>query len=210
MLVGTMVKQYERPGFLRSSDGPLLQNVESNRPLSKAAVLINLLHHGNEWHVLFIKRAARQGDYHSGQVAFPGGKYEDADSSIKHTALRETHEEIGLQPAHVEILGCLEPYTTISNFQIHPFVSLMPWPTELTPHEAEVARIFSIPLKWLSDEQNYSLKSPHMRHPSVPVNINRPQAVYFERYEGELLWGATARMTLSMLQALDTGKIVIE
>lgn len=205
-----MQKQYELPGYLRSSDGPSLPNADSHRPLSKAAVLINLLQRNNSWHVLFIKRAERKGDYHSGQVAFPGGKHEEGDSSIRHTALREAHEEIGLHPGHVEILGCLETYTTISNFQIHPFVSLVPWPTELTPQAAEVAKIFTIPLEWLADEKNYSLKTPHMRHPSIPADSDRPQAVYFEHYDGELLWGATARMTLSLLQALDKGKILIE
>lgn len=205
-----MQKQYELPGYLRPSDGPLLTDVESQRSLSKAAVLINLLQRNNEWHVLFIKRAERNGDYHSGQVAFPGGKYEEGDSSIRHTALREAHEEIGLHPAHVEVLGCLDSYTTISNFQIYPFVSLVPWPTALTPQKSEVAKIFTIPLRWLADEKNYSLKTPHRRHPSIPAGSDRPQAVYFEHYDGELLWGATARITLSLLQALDNRKIVIE
>lgn len=210
MLTLIMQKQYELPGYLSESDGPQLRNSERQRPPSKAAVLINLLHHSNQWHVLFIKRAEREGDYHSGQVAFPGGKHEEADSSIRHTALREAQEEIGLHPGHVEVLGSLDTYTTISNFQIYPFVSLVPWPTELTPQVSEVAKIFTIPLSWLADEKNYSLKTPHMRHPSVPLNSDRPQAVYFEHYDGELLWGATARMTLSLLQALDKGKIVIE
>ena len=205
-----MRKQYELPGYLRSSDGIVLSKAESQRPLSKAAVLINLLQRNNQWHVLFIKRAQREGDYHSGQVAFPGGKYEETDTSIRHTALREAHEEIGLHPSSVEVLGSLNTYITISNFQIHPFVSLVPWPTELIPQDSEVAKIFTIPLKWLADERNYSLKTPHRHHPSVPLSNDRPKAVYFELYEGELLWGATARMTLSLLQALDNRKIVIE
>ncbi len=173
-------------------------------------MLIPLLQDQNEWHVLFIRRADRLGDRHSGQVAFPGGKHEAGDTSIRHTALREAEEEIGLAHHNVEVLGELNTYRTISHFRIHPFVSIIPWPLPLTPEVSEVASIFTIPLNWLKDENNYYLKVPEQRHPSIPENHKRHPAVYYKRYNGELLWGATARMTLHLLHALDNRIISIE
>ena len=204
-----MAKQYTQPGFLRSSDCHEFSD-DGTANLKQAAVLIPLLRENEEWHVLFIRRAERLGDRHSGQVAFPGGKREPADPSIRHTALREAEEEIGLAGQHVEVLGELSTYRTISHFRIHPFVSLIPWPLDLTAEMSEVARIFTIPLRWLQDDNNYFLKVPDIRISDVPANINRPPAVYYKKYKGELLWGATARMTLSLLHALDEGRISID
>jgi len=204
-----MPKQYDLPGFLRNSDLPDTSDSDS-RPTKKAAVLIPLLRKDEDWHVLFIRRSHRDGDRHSGQVAFPGGKHEADDASIRHTALREAEEEIGLDQRRVEVLGELSPYLTISDYRIHPFVSIIPWPLDLTAQDSEVARIFSMPLAWLRDEDNYYLKIPENRA-SLPARVpRRTPAVYYNTYDGELLWGATARMTLTLLKALDDGQIRID
>jgi 8-oxo-dGTP pyrophosphatase MutT (NUDIX family) len=197
-----MSKRYSQPGFIIDSDSPLHSEDITFSPLKSAAVLIPLLYTQQQWHVLFIRRAERLGDHHSGQVAFPGGKVETQDKSLQQTAIRETHEEIGINANDIEVLAQLSPYHTISNFKVHPFVGLIPWPTHLDPQTSEVAKIFTIPLRWLMDCNNYSLKeSP---------KANRFASVHYKHYEGELLWGATARMTLTLLQALDKGDILID
>lgn len=205
-----MIKQYSLPGFLRPSDGPVFDSVRADVAVKKAAVLIPMLQQDEQWHVLFIRRAERKGDHHSGQVAFPGGKHDPEDFSLTHTALREAEEEIGLNSNQVELLGQLDPYHTISNFSIYPFVSIIPWPQKLIAQESEVAHIFTIPLHWLQDERNYYLKTPDLKRYGLPNAHKRHPAVYYQRFEGELLWGATARMTLSLLQALDEGTVRIE
>lgn len=171
-------------------------------PPKPAAVLVPLLRKDNAWHILYIRRTTSRHDRHSGQVAFPGGRRDPDDESFIAAALRETHEEVGIRPQHIQLLGSLNSYHTISNFRVIPIVGHIPWPYSLTLSEREVARAFTIPLTWLMNEQNYAL-----RH-SDPQGNKRPHgAVYYEHYDGELLWGATARMTLSFIQALDQGHI---
>ena len=163
----------------------------------EAAVLVPLLRIDNAWHLLYIRRTSFEGDRHSGQVAFAGGKRDDIDDSLLATALREAEEEVGLAPADVEVLGYINHHHTISEFQVRPYVATIPRPYNLNPDGVEVARIFSIPLQWLADDANY--RTEHRQHPQS----QRPwPVVYYDRYDGELLWGATARMTLSLLDVL--------
>ncbi len=205
-----MPKQYNLPGFIRRSDGPDRRKGNTSRKRRNAAVLIPLLQRNRQWEVLYIRRTENPHDYHSGQVAFPGGKQDPRDITIKQTALREAEEEIGLSNNQVEVLGQLKPYNTISDFQIHPFVSMIPWPLRLKAQQSEVARIFTIPLSWLNNEENYYLKVPQIKADHILKHRKRYPAVYYKRYDGELLWGATARMTLTLLQALDQGEITLE
>jgi 8-oxo-dGTP pyrophosphatase MutT (NUDIX family) len=163
----------------------------------EAAVLVPFLRIDDAWHILYIRRTSFEGDRHSGQVAFAGGKRDDIDDSLLATALREAEEEVGLKARDVEVLGYINHHHTISEFQVRPYVASIPWPYELTPDGVEVARIFTIPLQWLADESNY--RTEHRQHPES----QRPwPVVYYDRYDGELLWGATARMTLSLLDVL--------
>ena len=163
----------------------------------EAAVLVPFLRIDEAWHILFIRRTSFDGDRHSGQVAFAGGKREDTDESLLTTALREAEEEIGLVADDVEVLGYINHHHTVSEFQVRPYVATIPWPCDLQPDGVEVARIFTIPLRWLADDSNY--RTEHRQHPQS----QRPwPVVYYERYDEELLWGATARMTLSLLEVL--------
>ena len=163
----------------------------------EAAVLVPFLRIDDAWHILYIRRTSFEGDRHSGQVAFAGGKRDDIDNSLLATALREAEEEIGLAPGDVEVLGYINHHHTISEFQVRPYVAAIPWPYDLNPDGVEVARIFSIPLQWLADESNY--RTEQRQHPQS----QRPwPVIYYDRYDGELLWGATARMTLSLLDVL--------
>ncbi len=163
----------------------------------EAAVLVPFLRIEETWHILYIRRARFEGDRHSGQVAFAGGKREGGDEDLQTTALREAEEEIGIAREDVNVLGRLNHHHTVSEFQVTPFVGEMRWPYPLSLDEVEVARAFTMPLSWLAQASNYRTEA--RRHPdskrSWPV-------VYYEHYDGELLWGATARMTLSLIEVL--------
>jgi len=163
----------------------------------KASVLIPFVRKNDAWHIVFIRRADSEKDRHSGQVAFVGGKAEAFDSSAIDTALRETQEEIGVNPADVKVLGQLGFHYSVSRFEITPVVAILPWPYDLSLEPAEVSHTFTLPLAWLADENNYKIKNrqPPESNKQVPV-------VYFNEYEGELLWGATARMMLSLIKTL--------
>jgi len=163
----------------------------------QAGVLVPFVRVKESWHLLYVRRSEFEDDMHSGQVAFAGGKYEEFDESLEATALRETQEEIGVDPEHVRILGELSQHHTISKFQVIPFVATMPWPYHLTLEEKEIAHAFTIPLDWLSNPDNHEVRYRTLEHFDEPVPV-----VYFDKYDGELLWGATARMTLSLIDAL--------
>lgn len=162
-----------------------------------AAILIPLLCDNDGWHILFIRRTANQQDPHSGQVAFPGGASEAGDSNPEETALRETEEEIGLKPADVKILGQLNEYLTITSYRVTPIVARIPWPYPLNLAHDEVSRTFSIPLEWLADPANHEIKDRKLPPPygTIPV-------IYFKPYDNEILWGASARFTLRLLEVL--------
>jgi 8-oxo-dGTP pyrophosphatase MutT (NUDIX family) len=164
-----------------------------------AAVLIPLLMNKGSWEILFIRRSSAEADHHSGQVAFPGGRMEPEDASPEKTALREAQEEIALGPDQVRILGNLEYMVTISNYQVTPIVGVIPWPISLKPAPTEVQRIFTIPLEWLADPANYELRQREI--PGGSNNGTHP-VYYYKHFDNELLWGVSARITMSFLRAL--------
>jgi 8-oxo-dGTP pyrophosphatase MutT (NUDIX family) len=161
-----------------------------------AAVLIPLLRADGDWHVLFTRRTSTLAE-HSGQVAFPGGRADEHDPGPEMTALREASEEIGLAPKDVRILGQLNDFLTITNYRVTPVVGLIPWPYALRPQTGEVERIFTIPLDWLAEPGNHTIQPRQLPAPYPPVNV-----IYFKPYDGEILWGASARFTLTLLQNL--------
>ena len=163
----------------------------------EAAVLIPFCRIDESWHILYIRRAKFDGDLHSGQVAFAGGKREAEDTSLEHTALREAEEEVGLASQDVTVLGHLNHHHTISEYLVRPYVAEITWPYPLVLDKLEVAHAFTLPLAWLADRANY--RTEQRQHP----DSKRPwPVVYYEYYQGELLWGATARMTLSLIEVL--------
>jgi 8-oxo-dGTP pyrophosphatase MutT (NUDIX family) len=163
----------------------------------EAGVLMPLLRKQEAWHLLYIRRPESELDDHSGQVAFAGGKREQGDADLLQTALREAREEIGIEPGDVEVLGSLGRHHSVTRFSIMPVVGVIPWPYPLRPNPSEVAATFTMPLAWLADPGNLDITYRRVEGFAEPV----PVAV-FRRYAGELLWGATARMTISFIEQL--------
>ena len=164
-------------------------------PPQLAAVLILFLRIENAWELLFIRRSYHPNDPHSGQVAFPGGRRNPGDRNSTITALREAAEEIGLTPSDVEILGSLPPNRTITNYLVTPIVGTLPWPYPVQPQPKEVDRIFTIPLIWLADPANRFTKVRSLD----PNNTHQLSVDYFTSYSNEVLWGASARITINLL-----------
>jgi len=162
-----------------------------------AAVLIPFLQKENCWHLLFIRRTVMPHDRHSGQVAYPGGRRDSMDPDAETAALREAKEEIGVDPADVRILGRVRDMLTISNYCVTPIIGVVPWPYDFQPQEEEVDRIFTIPLNWLAKPSNRKVQMRGLQFLGRDVPV-----IYFQEYDGELLWGASARITLLLLEAL--------
>lgn len=162
----------------------------------EAAVLIPMFYYKDEWNLLFTRRNLGLNE-HSGQVSFPGGRTEPGDKNKRATALRETYEEIGIASEEVDILGNLPDILTITNFNVSPVVGVIPWPYPLIIAENEVSRVFSIPLLWLADSTNYSIKEKFYPGKSKPLSV-----IYYSEYDGELLWGVTARIVANFVEIL--------
>jgi 8-oxo-dGTP pyrophosphatase MutT (NUDIX family) len=175
-----------------SSDGfsEIAPNDETR--LKCAAVLVPLVWQDNEWHLIYTRRTDKV-ESHKGQVSFPGGACDEGEITPEQTALREAEEEIGLNPKDVKVLGRLTNMVTVSYFRVTPVVGVVKWPTVFRVGEHEVARIFTIPLGWLANPSNrWQFERP---------GTNRGLIAYHP-YDGELLWGATARMTVDFLNIL--------
>lgn len=204
--------QLDDAGLHRDSDIPLGDEAVDDRftdaglPMREAAVLVPLVRMDDAWHLLFIRRAADKRDRHSGQVAFPGGARDGADSDPSATALREAQEEIGLDARRIKLIRELGPYITISNYRVTPVVGVVEWPSPLELQATEVARAFTIPLAWLRDRDNLSLKP---RREKDPESTRLHPVIVYAPYDGEVLWGATARMTVNFIRALDAGEITL-
>ena len=179
--------------LIRASDVP------DRKIHTRASVLIPMFRMNGNWHLLFIRRTDLVKD-HKGQVAFPGGAAEPGDSSPEITALRETEEEIGLKPSEVNLLGRLNDLFTPTGYLIAPIIGQIKWPFEIKLSPQEVSRVFTIPIGWLADPANRAERYYQ------PQNGQRHKVIYFKDYDGELLWGITARLTLDFLRVLGLAK----
>src|SRR5258706_3834862 len=122
--------------------------------LKNAAVLVPLVDFDNEWHLLFTRRTDRV-ESHKGQVSFPGGSSDEGETTPEQTGLRAAHEEIGMLPGIVALLWRLRPIVTISSFRVSPIVGVIPLPYAFKVAGVEVERVFTIPLLWLANQNDY-------------------------------------------------------
>ena len=160
-----------------------------------AAVLVPLLTVDGEPSLLFTRRSAAL-THHQGQVAFPGGRHDaDQDPDLCATALREAHEEVGLAPADVRLLGALDDIETVSTrFQITPFVGVIPWPYDFRPCPREVDAIFTVPLRVLLVPGAERRELWDFGGREVPIDTYP--------VDGHVIWGATQRITRNLLAVL--------
>lgn len=166
--------------------------VPDRKNTKQSAVLIALYSTNNQITIPFIQRT-NTGDAHSGQISFPGGKFELSDKSLETTALRETWEEIGIPPESVQVLGKISPlYIPVSNFQVHPFVGYIEERPPFRINPREVQELIEMPLQQLHYRETRRLKTITVRDFSF-------QAPYFEA-KGHHIWGATAMMLSEFLE----------
>ena len=152
-----------------------------------AAVLVPVVRRDSGLTVLLTRRTAHLYD-HAGQISFPGGRAE-RDESPAATALRETEEEIGLSATHVQVLGTLSEYVTVTGYCVTPVVGLVQTPFELKPDDFEVAEVFEVPLELILDPAN------HLRNSVIQQGTLRHY--YAMPYRHYYIWGATAGMLMN-------------
>ncbi len=166
------------------------------KTLKPASVLVPVIRRPHELTVLLTQRSEKLRS-HKGQISFPGGRREDSDESAAHAALREAHEEVGLDPASVEVIGYLDDYPTVTRYRVTPVVGMLP-PPQLKLDQSEVAEAFEVPLSLLLREDSYERKVFSRSGLNVP---------FFEiNHEGRRIWGATAGMLWNLMQKMKTAK----
>jgi 8-oxo-dGTP pyrophosphatase MutT (NUDIX family) len=163
------------------------QGEAARQPLEPAAVLLLVVNHP-EPTIVLTQRTSHLA-HHAGQIAFPGGRREDADDSPEGTALREAAEEIGLDPARVQLLGRLPEYRTSTGFAVTPVVGWTEPPLAYAPDPHEVAEIFEVPLAFLLDPGNHRYESAFYR--------GRMRHYWAMPYGERFIWGATAGMIVT-------------
>jgi 8-oxo-dGTP pyrophosphatase MutT (NUDIX family) len=161
--------------------------------LKPAGVLIPIIDRPDGLSVLLTRRSAEL-KHHAGQVSFPGGRMESEDADILATALRETHEEVGIHPQLVQVGGFLPPMPTITGFAVTPVVGLLLDGLSLRIDKTEVERAFEVPLRFLLDPGNEKTSSREIEGVSLPL------AEF--HFGGERIWGATASMVIALRQYL--------
>ena len=157
----------------------------AGRKLKPAAVLMAIIDTAKGPQVILTERASTL-KHHPGQIAFPGGKLDASDADATAAALRESHEEIGLAPDRVEILGCLAPHETVTGYSVSPFVGRVRAPFTPVSEIGEVAEVFTVPLAFLMDPANYRIERRRWQ--------GAWRAFYVVPHGPYYIWGATARM----------------
>ena len=157
-------------------------------PLTPPGVLVPIMERADGLSVLLTQRAPDL-KHHAAQASFPGGRMERQDTNVLATALRETHEEVGIAPERVDVIGFLRSMPTITGFAVTPVVGIVSEPVELTIDRTEVDYAFEIPLDFLLDEQNDQLVEREWEGKRFRLREFH--------YASERVWGATAYMLLA-------------
>ncbi len=163
-----------------------------SRTLRQAAVLVAF----NEFDgsLVLTKRSAHL-KHHPGQIAFAGGRRDDTDECIEATALREAHEEIGLEPLNVEVLGCLPTHETVSNYLATPVVALIKEPFSFRPEAGEVQEAFTVPFEHVTTPSNFRVEGRRWQ--------GQKRFYFTVPYGPYYIWGATALILRRFAERID-------
>ncbi|MBE7416881.1 MAG: CoA pyrophosphatase [Ideonella sp.] len=178
------------------------QRLFPNRPTTRASVLVPLVARDDGLRVLLTRRSDQLHD-HAGQVSFPGGRVDPGDADAVATALRETEEEVGLTRDHVQVLGPLSTYSTVTSYEVTPIVALVQPPFQLALDSFEVAEAFEVPLRFLMTPAHHQrramqyqgLSRQFLSMPYHGIDAQGRPREYF-------IWGATAAMLRNLYRFL--------
>ena len=157
-----------------------------------AAVLVAITDRAEPGVILTVRREHLRN--HAGQISFPGGRVDPEDADVTAAALREAHEEIGLDPSAVTLWGLADTYRTVTNFLVTPVIGSVAPDLPLAPHEDEVAEWFEAPLAFVLDPANQIAVEAEFK--------GRTRTYYQINWEGRKIWGATAAMLVNLSRRL--------
>jgi len=172
------------------------RGISVNNSFHLASVLIPIVYNSQTdgWDLVLTKRASHL-KHHPGEISFPGGRFEQSDQNLQMTALRETHEEIGIQPNQVKIIGKLPRQKTISQYHVTPFVGIVEAGYNIILDRNEVEEAFLVPL-------NFVLNSSNQQKVERKIN-NQSLSYYVIQYNEYNIWGATAKMLVNFTRLVN-------
>ena len=165
-----------------------------------AAVLVSVLPVDDEPAFLLTKRSQTVAT-HKGHICFPGGMRDTVDADLENTALRETHEELGIEPTAVALLGGLHEYMAATGHRVSPFVGWLPPDPVGRINEGEVEYVIEVPFRFFLEEQ------PRVEH---VVWRGRSHNLYYYEYEGDTVWGLTAAIIRDLLHLLEPSNRLLQ
>lgn len=185
---------HEFEGLIRRRLGERQRREWPDSQWRRAAVLVPLYATEQGPYVLFTKRTDTV-EHHKGQISFPGGAADSGDTNTLSTALRETHEELGIAPHDVKVLGALDDVpTVVSGFIVTPYVGVIPHPYPLRVNPVEIAEVLFVPLDVFKDATKMRVEERDRDGERVKV--------YFYYHGSHEIWGATARIMKGFMDAV--------
>lgn len=177
-----------------SQHWPASLREQLNATLTPAGVLIPIFQRPSVGLTVMLTQRSAELKHHAGQISFPGGRMEPDDDDIAHTALRETHEEVGIPREQVTVVGFLPPMPTITGYAVTPVVGLVDDLAVTDVDKTEVEFAFEVPLPFLLDDANRQVVERDLHGKLVPM-------VEYS-YDGHRIWGATAMMIVEFIKHL--------
>ena len=178
-----------------SDDWPVRLKQQLSGALRPAGVLIPVIERDTADLSLLLTQRSAELKHHAGQVSFPGGRWEPHDLDIVATALRETHEEVGIAQDDVTVIGYLNPMPTITGYAVTPVVGVVSGDIELRLDHTEVEYSFEVPLPFLMDAGNQKMVDRELG--------GRIAAMAEYHYDGQRIWGATAYIICEFMKILN-------
>ena len=172
-------------------------------PFPKAGVLIVLKNFGEykkDPHIIFTKRSSKLSS-HPGEVSFPGGKFEEQDSNLLATAVRESEEEIGIKKLNLEHLGKLPYLISKHNIEVHPFIAALKEDQEFIANE-EIESIFTVPVSYLKNNQNAHIHEFNRQNHNVRIST--------WHYNEYVIWGLTAMIAAEFINTCFGGNVIAD
>lgn len=191
------VEAQDKMASFRRKLGKLNYEIPKN-PKKEAAVMCLLFPKNDQWHVALMERVAHEKDKHSGQVSFPGGRYEEEDATYEYAALRETEEEIGVPMKDMTVIGKLtQLYIPVSDYLVHPFVGYCKKTPKfkLAPNEVEL--LLEPSIKHLLKPETIKQKTFHSPHGWELKDVSHYDV------EGKIVWGATSMIMSEFLAVVE-------
>ncbi len=182
------------PDTIRAAFESYIPDLIDGSSLMPSAVLVPIIDGPTETSILFTVRTARV-EHHKGEVSFPGGARDPEDETIQYTAIRETHEEVGIEPERVEVLGRLNDHTTRTGYHITPFVGYVTPGADYDHNRIEVNSILEVPFA--------DLWETYGRGPQ-PLTYGQTTVMGYEfHHDGHRIWGATAGILAEFFDILN-------